>query len=200
MKFEDLTDQKFGRLTVLRRNTEKRITRWLCKCDCGSQTVVHACHLKRGATLSCGCFRNEVTSKNRLTHGYAATRPYHAWMHMMQRCYNPKASHFKDYGGRGIRVYPPWHTFENFWKDMNRKFEVGLELDRIDNNGHYSPTNCRWATRIQQTQNTRTNRLMSTPNGTMCVSEAARQFGIIPSTLHGRLRRGLSDYEALGIA
>lgn len=198
MKFEDLTNRRFGRLFVISRNTGK-LTRWRCKCECGSTTIVRSCHLKSGKTMSCGCYRNEVTSRNKRKHGLSATRPYNAWMHMMQRCYNPRASHFEHYGGRGITVCQSWHKFENFWSDMKTTFQIGLELDRIDNSGNYSPCNCRWATRKQQTQNTRKSRLVETPNGLMCAREAARQFNVNPTTLYGRLHRGLSDYAALGL-
>lgn len=164
--FKDLTGMKFGRLTVLYRSENgmcsgKPVTRWMCRCDCGIEKTVDGHSLARGRTKSCGCLnaetRKRLLTERATTHGGCYTRLYHIWAHMKYRCYNPNDAKYKDYGGRGITVCSEWLAgFENFrgWA-LSSGYSDNLSLDRIDVDGNYEPSNCRWATWRTQRMNQR---------------------------------------------
>lgn len=116
---------------------------------------------------------------------------------MMDRCYNPKATGFDRYGGRGITVCERWHDIKAFVADMESTYFNGASIDRINNNGNYEPSNCRWATATQQNRNQRGNRLLAYNGETKCLKEWAEQFGIHKTTLWNRLNRGHSVHDAL---
>lgn len=154
MRFVDLTGKRYGKLIVLERSNDgKRIIRWVCRCDCGNETIVQGGNLKNGHTQSCGCKISESNTK----HGQWGTKLYNVYHGMKQRCYNPKASNYRYYGGRGITICDEWQKYEPFheWA-MGNGYEEGLSIDRIDNDGNYEPSNCRWEEPTTQTINQRT--------------------------------------------
>ena len=157
---------KFGRLTVVRRSTPNRHrhSRFMCQCVCGTMSIIERNSLLAGLTKSCGCFRKEWSSAAHMTHGatinYSMTPTYASWIAMKNRCNNPKASDYKYYGGRGIKVCKRWSEFSEFLADMGEK-PAGLTIERINNDRGYSPSNCKWATRLEQSRNTRRNKRVS---------------------------------------
>jgi hypothetical protein len=152
--YQDLTGQKFGRLTVIRRG--KAVARrvyWLCRCQCGKEVDVLADTLKNGRSQSCGCRNKEVQRVRLTTHGHTGSPEYHSWLSMIQRCDNPKATGYKRYGGRGIKIAPELRQFETFLALLGPR-PAGTSLDRINNDGHYEPGNVRWADAGTQAKNT----------------------------------------------
>lgn len=155
---------KFGRLTAL-WFVEKRayIPVWLFSCDCGGLKQIRIDAVLSGRARSCGCYhRNVVVSslgKQNKTHGLSKTKIYYVWKSMRSRCSNPNREDYERYGGRGIRVCDEWETsFELFLEDMG-ECPIGMSLDRINNEGHYEPGNCRWATKSEQVHNRRARRV-----------------------------------------
>lgn len=154
----DVTGQRFGRLVVIQRaeNSRDDQARWLCKCDCGNFHTVRSKKLRTGNTVTCGCRKGGGGS---FRHGHSARGNEHplygTWEAMHQRCRNPNATGYRNYGGRGIKVCERWQKFENFLADVGER-PVGHTLDRIDVNGDYTPDNVRWANRSIQNKNKRT--------------------------------------------
>ncbi len=170
---------------------------WTCLCVCGKKVVVSASALVGGGTRSCGClYKDSPLHYTGKTHGLSKTRSYRAWTAMRQRCTDSASPGFKNYGGRGIRICPSWESFLRFRSDMG-ECPPGLSLDRVDNNGDYKPSNCRWATRKQQNENRRNNVFLSVFGRTQTMSCWAKEFSVSPSLLSNRLKRGFRDPQEL---
>lgn len=188
--FKDLTGKRFGSLVVLRRDNsmDSKIDHglhWICQCDCGNTVSVRTTHLTRRETKSCGC--------GRIKHRQYHHRLYHIWTGMMRRCYKESDRAYKDYGGRGIEVCDRWHDVINFISDMQPSFKEGLSIDRIDDNGNYSPDNCRWADRVQQARNTRRNVYVTYKGKRMLQKDFAGYIGIGCKTVTRYLRNHRLD-------
>ena len=192
--FKDLTGQKFNRLTVIERDTSRKGTYWICKCDCGDTKSIRASNLTTGRTHSCGCWYAETN----ITHHLSSVPEYQTFMSMKARCYNPKNKQYADYGGRGIRICDEWlDSFETFYADMGTKPSKTHSIDRINVNGIYEKSNCRWATVAEQNSNTRSNRLITHNGITLTLSQWADKTGIHRKTIQSRLENNCSIEEAL---
>lgn len=199
----DLTGRVFGRLTVV-GFSERRGNKyyWHCTCSCGSEAIVERSKLKSATrpTQSCGCLTREATRERSTVHGHnRAHKPspeYNSWRAMMQRCTNPRDKFWHRYGGRGIRVCERWHAFENFLADMGEKPSPKHSVDRVNNDGNYEPSNCRWASTTEQSGNTSAARLVEFQGRKMPLNEAARLSGIDRRNLYNRLHNlGWPDSE-----
>lgn len=193
-KFIDIIGQKFGRLLVIKlaqRGNRNRI-RWLCRCDCSKEKIVYSDHLKNGSTKSCGC----LNKSNALIHGHSKNNKqspiYASWAHMIQRCVNPNNKSYCNYGDRGITVCEEWLKFENFLIDMGKKWKPGLTIERKKNEEGYHPSNCKWATRIEQANNKRNNRLFIFNGKTQSMKQWSCDLNINEKTLWTRFHRGWS--------
>lgn len=180
--------QVFGRLTV----DSVEGSKVHCTCACGTKRIVSIYSLRSGNTRSCGCLARERTAnmgRSNKTHGMKKTRTYKAWESMRRRCFNPRAGNFKHYGGRGITVCDAWASFENFLADMG-ECPDGLTLERNDTNGNYEPSNCCWATPVEQTRNRRITATLEIDGRTRVLGEVCAERGVSAHLVHCRLRSG----------
>lgn len=199
----DLTGRKFGRWLVVSQakpSGKDYKTMWKCVCDCGNVGVVSATNLLYGKSVSCGCYRREVTSKRARTHGDGyESRIYRIWMGMKQRCNNPNAGKYPIYGGRGIKVCKEWEkSYQAFKKwALLSGYSDNLTLDRIDNDKGYEPLNCRWVTSKRQCNHKRNNVLITYNGATKTVAEWAEELSLSAGMLYQRKRDGWSDKDCI---
>lgn len=200
----NLIGKRFGRLIVQSRT--KPVwgsginSVWVCLCDCGGTIEVPTVRLQESKTKSCGCLTIESrfihSGKVQLTHGMTNTSEYGIWAGMKNRCFNTTDPTYIRYGGRGITVCDSWrNSFEAFYNDMGPR-PTDLTLDRINNNGNYEPNNCRWATRIEQSNNREINVFYSFKGQQLTLPQIAREININVRTLRTRLNRGMSEEKA----
>lgn len=175
--------------------------KWQCLCDCGSESNVAGADLRRGKVRSCGCLKLEIskTGDLRRTHGLSHSPEYSSWSSMIRRCLNPKASGYHRYGGRGISVCAEWvDDVSRFVMDMGPR-PPNCSLDRIDFDGNYEPSNCRWATAQEQSENMSTTVLVTANGKTMSLSSWGRQLGMSAGALKHRIHLGMSPNDAMSI-
>lgn len=200
---KDMVGKKFGQLTVLRYshthifNELCSEAKWICLCDCGNETIVFGSHLRKGATRSCGCIVLIGTDNPNFKHGISNKKhPHHyilsAWYGIIQRTQSKTAKRFEGWGGRGISIAPQWrHDSTRFVKDVLA--EIGERptpkhsIDRINNEGHYEPSNIRWATPSEQNRNKRTTRLITAGGRTQCLTDWGKEIGRNPGVISARL-------------
>lgn len=205
MKPNDLIGHRFTRLVVIARGENVRgATRWICKCDCGNQTLVWAASLRNGDTQSCGCLQKEIATWQGLRrpkqehgsfkHGMVGTPTYESYHGAKQRCTNPNAHNYERYGGRGIQFR--YASFKDFFADLG-VCPPGLTLERRKNHGHYERGNCTWGTSIKQANNKRNNRLVTAFGRTLTLANWARETGIKYGILRTRVHLGWSPEDVL---
>ena len=222
-KIVDLTRQKFGRLIVIEKAGHSKGNRlqWLCKCDCGNFKITTSSDLKSGKVRSCGCLRKETTSKmaksrskSRIKHNKSNTRIYRIWSTMKQRCYNSKCFSYKWYGKKGIKICDEWKNNFIFFYNwaIDNGYKENLSIDRIDVNGNYEPSNCRWITIREQQKNKRPSSEWKKRNivnkkrtsfvifngESISKFDLCKKFGISVETFNYRVgKKGMSIEEAL---
>lgn len=189
----DEIGQRFSKLVVLAIHTPRgKHQQATCVCDCGVTRDIRLVYVLDGRQKSCGC------SQGSPIHGKSRTSIYTLWRSMRDRCENPNKNAYRFYGARGIKVCGRWRRFENFYADMGDRPE-DKTLDRIDSNGNYEPSNCRWATILEQTNNSRRNHLVCFHGEQMSIADAIRASGVklSKSTIYNRIHRGWSIDAAL---
>lgn len=204
-KIENLLGRRFGRLVVTRFDYYAAFShsvRWICKCDCGKEKSVLASCLKGGSVTSCGCFSSEQKSKRTRKHGFGnGDRLFRIWSGMKSRCYSQNDRNYKRYGARGIRICDEWlKDFMSFreWS-LKNGYAENLSIDRIDNDASYSPDNCRWCDKKAQSNNRRTNVIITYNGEKHTASEWSDIVGIKAATLVSRKSHGWTDKECIEI-
>lgn len=187
--------KEYGYLTVLEVGGRNRRGDVIlkCRCRCGRLYTGAGCDIFSLSTVSCGCYRREKATR----HGMCGTPEYRSWQHVLDRCGNVSNKDYLHYGGRGIAVCPEWKSFEQFYADMGPRPSPKHSIDRKDNNGNYCKENCRWATRKEQHNNQRSNKMLTYNGETRTMSQWAEEAGISYSALRYRLIRGWSVEKAL---
>ena len=187
-KLIDLTGMKFNRLTVVSRaeNAKGGITRWNCICECGNTVVVRGHNLKNGSVKSCGCYKPK-----RGKHQMTGTRLYRIWRAMRSRCYLETNPRYKDYGGRGICVFSEWNNdFQSFYNwSISNGYGENLTIDRIDNDGNYEPSNCRWISYSEQDNNKRSCLKLTYNGKTQNLRQWCDELGLDYKRMHNRIHK-----------
>lgn len=200
----DIAGMVFGRLTVSHQIAKdgRSGVRWMCACECGGEKITYANRLRRGLVKSCGCLAKEQWEKvkeDRVLHGHTIGKhspTYMTWRAMISRCTYEKSDSYKYYGAVGITVCSDWMSFESFIRDMGER-PAGMTLDRKDGSKGYSKDNCKWSSKKDQSRNRKSNHLIVTPLGEMCIAEAAEMYGINKRTLSNRINNGWNVDRAI---
>lgn len=191
----DISGKRFFRLVAIEKDDSKydgRHVYWKCKCDCGNEVIVRKDSLLSGHAKSCGCYLQERYKDGHLkTHGMKNTRIYGIWGGMKTRCFCKSAPKYSSYGGRGITVCKDWtDDFMNFYNwSMNNGYSDELTIDRIDPNGNYEPSNCRWANHETQNYNKRSTRKIVVDGKEKTLKDIEKEYGIPMSTLRSRYQK-----------
>lgn len=192
---------RYGRLTVLDEEYINGRNYCHCICDCGNKKTVRRDHLLSGRVLSCKCIATERLINRSTTHDLSRTRIYRVWKGMRNRCKLETVHNYKNYGGRGIKVCDEWQEFLPFYEwAIANGYQEGLSIDRINNDGDYEPSNCRWATNKEQSLNRRTNVFLTLNGVTKPISEWDKDIGATKSgRVRARLNAGWSIESALTV-
>ncbi|WP_204195349.1 hypothetical protein [Staphylococcus sp. GFQ9D221P] len=194
---KDMTGYVFNDCKVIERaESENKRAMWLCECFCGNHFIERGSRIRDGSRKSCGCLRKEQTIKRNTKHNKSHTRLYHIWCGIKARCNNPNNPYFYRYGGRGIKICDEWNkSFDEFyeWSDKNG-YNEKLTIDRIDNDGDYEPSNCRWANYSMQGRNKRNNALSEYKGKLRTRAEIAELTGLSYGTIRRREQNGI-DFE-----
>lgn len=198
----DLTGKKFGRLLVLNLYSKGKKTIWNCVCDCGNNHTVDGQYLKNGKSISCGCYRSEITTKRKTIHGLTDHRLYAVWSKIKDRCLNKKNPAYKNYGGRGIIICDEWKNSAEIFINwcLNNGWQAGFEIDRIKNDEGYRPDNCRFVIRRINANNKRNNRKFMYNGEMKSMLELEEICGIPSNTILRRVRNyGWSLEQAMTV-
>lgn len=188
-KIHALAGKRFGKLTVIHTSGERRRGQivWVCKCDCGIVKNIPSYSLTSGGVVSCGCHGRAILGINTTTHGKSNSPEHRTWKGLRMRCNNPKNPKFPRYGGRGIKVCERWNEFENFMADMGVKPGPCHSIHRINNDGNYEPSNCKWSEKVEQANNTSANRNITFENRTMTLAQWGKTTGLSVATIRSRI-------------
>lgn len=198
---KDLTGQRYGRLVVIKRDVARKLRRqyWICRCECGNIKSVRDDSLKR--IQSCGCLKREQDKKNlgiAYNHNMTNHPAFLVWDAMMNRCCNRSQNSYHDYGERGITVCDEWKDVKQFcqWAD-DMGYSKGDSIERIDVNGNYEPSNCKWIPRNEQAWNTRKTVYADINGEKIPLAKTARKLGLEPCLVWHRWKRGIREYDRL---
>ena len=198
---KDIIGKRVGLLIVgeASRRGQYGHVEWLCECDCGKTVFVRDASLRKGTTRSCGCMQRKVSSEINRKHGMSQTKIGETWEGIKARCYKENHKSYKNYGGRGIYICDEWleDPLKFFAWAENSGYKQGLRIDRINNDGPYSPDNCRWTTNAENQRNKRNTHFLTYRGKTQCLAAWSKETGIPVTTIDSRLRRGCSVEEAL---
>lgn len=191
----DLTGHRYGKLLAIEpAGFSGRRPLWRCVCVCGKEKIASAQSLRAGKTISCGCAYAEAGARRapqQRKHGMAESPEYATWCRIKDRCLNQNNPKYERYGARGIVVCERWvQSFDNFYSDMGKRPSDKHSIDRVNNDGPYSPDNCRWAAPQEQARNKSNNRWLTAAGVTETLTWWAARLGTSSGGLHGRLKRG----------
>lgn len=192
----DITGKRYGKLTAIKLDHIEHVATgtvhyWLYKCDCGNEKVIRKGEVSQGGSQSCGCYLRESVRERATKHGDSETRLYDIYRGIKRRCLNPKFKHYKDYGGRGIKICDEWlEDYLNFkeWA-INNGYSDNLTIERIDFNGNYEPNNCKWIPLSEQPKNTRRCRFITINGIKHTIKEWAKYLNLSYSTLIYRMKK-----------
>ena len=208
MKKLNIIGEKYNKLLVIEEAEPIKNNRMVkCLCDCGNTSVINVSNLRANRIISCGCHkRNQIISRN-TTHNQRHTKLYEVWKSIKQRCYNQNNASYHNYGARGITMCDEWlNSFEKFYEwsysngystEKQNDEKHKLTIDRIDVNGNYEPSNCRWVDRKTQSNNTRTTKLITINNETHCLADWLKILNVNGFTYYYRIKNGMTPEQAL---
>lgn len=195
--------ERFGKLVILETFQRKRpsgvnVRYCKCKCDCGNEKIISFEHIRKGHTTSCGCVHKEMLRKRLTKHNQTNTRLYAIWEGIRHRCKCKTYKRYCDYGGRGILLCKEWEEFINFkeWA-YNNGYAENLTIDRINNDGNYEPSNCRWVDNLVQQNNKRNNVFYDLNGEKLTCGQIARRYGLKKDSLEYYLKKSTDVIEAI---